>query len=210
MTNHLANITGLASVSWVDHDKRNACEPGFILEKKTKLRKGPRMVFSSLNFPNFCSLSNASQILKSNSHIERFSFFYNLLCYSVIGHRGESCLSTFKPFQAFSAARRAFALKRLPCSRISVPHLIKLFRIILNSIGKSSDIVYPKIHANKFFNVFNIFFRNLNSLKKKKLPLPINEIRFPLDVGKIPGIVANKATSQSAIDRPDRSSIPLP
>ncbi|GFP28314.1 hypothetical protein HKBW3S33_01729 [Candidatus Hakubella thermalkaliphila] len=42
MTNHLANITGLASVSWVDHDKRNACEPGFILGEKNEVAQRPK------------------------------------------------------------------------------------------------------------------------------------------------------------------------
>lgn len=64
-----------------------------------------------------------------------------------------------------------------------------------------------KTNTDKLFYILNIFFGNVNGLKKVKLTFLVNQICFPFYVRKVVGIVADKGDFEPATNRPDRNRI---
>jgi len=61
--------------------------------------------------------------------------------------------------------------------------------------------------TNKLFHIFNIFFWNINGLKKIELTFLVNQISFALYVRKIVSIVANKRYFNPTTNSPKRNNI---
>lgn len=64
-----------------------------------------------------------------------------------------------------------------------------------------------KTNTNKILNILNIFFGNINSLKKVKLAFLVNQISLPFDVRNVIRIMANKANLLSATYTPQRNHV---
>jgi hypothetical protein len=127
----------------------------------------------------------------------------------VVGNVGESLFFAFKPFQKLLASCRAFALNRASYLEILIPNFIKLFRAKGSSIRKGCNVFLSKVYPNKLFDVFNILFRNLYSLKQIKLAFLCNKVCFSFDIRKIFRIMADKRDFKTTIYRPDRSDYSL-
>lgn len=64
-----------------------------------------------------------------------------------------------------------------------------------------------KFITYKGFYISNIFFGDFNGLKQVKLPLLVNQIRFPFYVRKVVSVMANKRDFNSAANSPKRNNI---
>jgi len=207
VTNHLANVTDFAGITRVSYNKGDASKFGFVFKKGAELSKSPRVMSSSLCFSNFSSFPNIGQVLNGNSLTFRLRFLYDSLTDCVIDKSGVSLFSAFKPFQELFASSRAFALNGFTSLKIFVSDLVQLIGAEICSIRKGCDLVYSKIHSYKLLNIFNIFFRNFNSLEKIKFTLFINKICFAFNVRQIFRVMADKGYFKPAVDRPDRDNL---
>ena len=204
ITKKLAYIASLRSVARINYDKRHTGTTCLVFEKGTKLKERPGIMSSSLSFSDRCSFPDVGQILNRNAFVFGYSLFHNSFADGVVGDSGMSLFTPFQPFQKLAASVRAFALNAATHLKIIISNFIQFLRSKGSSVGKGGNIVYTKIHPNKFFNIFNIFFRNFNGLKKVKLTLLINKVCLAFDVWKKLFIVTNKGDFQSSINRPDR------
>ena len=207
ITEMFAHATGLARIVRVNHNQWDTGKMGLVFKKRTKLAERPRVMFPSLSFSDRRSVSNSSQVLNCNALLFDFGLTYNVLCYRVIGDSGMSVFFTGEPFQELFSSFRAFALNGSTHLELFVSNSVQIIRTKVRSIGKRGYVRDPKINTNKLFNVGNFFFGNLNSLKQVKLTFSGNKISFPLDIGNVLGIVADKWHLQSATHRPDRNRI---
>ena len=123
ITNHFANIADLTRIMGINHNEGNTYKLGFIFKKGTKLSKSPRVMSSSLCFSNFYSSPNIGQVFNGNSFISKPGLLHDTFTDGMIGERGMSFFSAFKPFQAFSTAGRVFALERFPRLKIFISTL---------------------------------------------------------------------------------------
>ena len=64
-----------------------------------------------------------------------------------------------------------------------------------------------KITTDKLFYILNIFFGNINGLKKVKLAFLVNQIRFTFNVRQVVSIMANKGNFNPATDSPKGNNI---
>jgi len=207
LADQLASVAYLAGVSRIDRHEGDSREFGLVLKKRAKLVKRPCTMPSPLSLPDGYSFSDTLQVFHGDPHAQHNSLIDDAFADGVIDNGGESRFSTFKPFQAFLAAGRAFALKRAPCLEVFVSYPIKMFRAILSSIGKGRYLIHSEVNAYKLLHIFDCFFGNLHGLEQKKLPLAVNKISLSLDVRKVFPIVAKKGELQSSINRPDGNRI---
>jgi len=207
ITNHFAHIADFTRIARINYNKRDTSKFSLVFKKRTELGESPGVMSSSLSFSYRSSFSDVGQVFNSNPFSFGYSLFYNSLCYGVIGNSGESLFSAFKPFQELSASCCAFALNGFTHFEIFISNLVQLFRIKTCSIRKCSYVGYSKIHPYKFLNIFNIIFRNFNSLKKIKLAFFINKVCFPFDIRQIFRIMAKKRYFQSAVNRPNGGNL---
>src|SRR5208283_4159272 len=133
---HLASVAYLAGVTWVNDYKGDSGETRLVFKERTKLKERPRIMPSSLLLSDGRSFPDPLQVFHGNAHAKGYSLGDNALADGVIGQARESCFPALKPFQAFLAAGRAFALKRASRLKILVSYPVKLFRAVLCSIGK--------------------------------------------------------------------------
>ena len=203
ITDMLTCIASFRGVSGRNSNETDSCKSRFIFQKGSELIETPGVVLSSLRFPDFRSIVNAGQVFYSNAFVLPYSHAHNLFCNSVIYVGGKSRFSAFKPFQKFSAAFCAFALNRFSNLKSFVSYFIKLFRTEKSSVRKSGYIGYSEIHADKFFNVFNIDFRNVYRLKQIELVFFVHQVCLTFDIWKVFGIVAHERHSFSSCNSPD-------
>ncbi len=206
LTNTLAHVTRFAGVARLDYDERDSSEPGLVVKKRTKLEKGPSVVSSSLGLPDSRSLPDAGQLLNSNALILAKRLLDYPLADCMIGDGGESLFSALKPFQELPAPVRAFALNGAPGLEVFVSYLVKLLRAVLSPIGKGSNLVHAKIHANKFFHIFDRFFWNLYCLEEIPFPFFRHQIGLAFDIRQKPFVVTHKRYLDSTVDSPEGSN----
>lgn len=203
ITNRFAHIAGFAGKFGVNHNKKNTSKFSLIFKERTQLSKSPRVVSSPLCISNSGSFPDVGQVFNSNTNIKRLGFLYDLFCYRVIGNSCVSLFSALKPSQKLFTSSRAFALNTATHFEIFISNFIQTSRTKKSSIGKSSNVGYTKIHSYKFFNIFNIFFRDFYSLEKIKLAFLCNKVSFSFDIRKIFRIMADKRNFKPSINRPD-------
>src|SRR5690606_10870506 len=136
-----------------------------------------------------------------------FSRFNNRFCNSVINYGSVSLFLARKPFQKFTRTSCAFALNRTANLLPMFTVFVKPISRMLNTVRSGYNRGYTKITTDKLFYIFHIFFGNVNSLKKIKLTLLVNQISFSFDVRNIVGIVANKINLLSTTNTPQRNNV---
>ena len=207
-TNMQAIRTHLRCVGWRNYNQPNSTFFGFVCQKSSKLVKSPSVKFCFLILALwFCSIANIRQILNSYALFFGFCFFYNLLCYGMVRNGNKPSFSATKPFQQLSTASCAFSLNAGSYFRIFFANFFNGFRIITYSVRKRCYVCLTKIDPYKFFNIINIFIGYINCLKKIKLTIFINQIRFSLDKRDIIGIVAYKWDFKPSTNRPYRHNV---
>ena len=203
-----AHATSLTCISGRDNNQFNAIKQRLVSQKLTKLVKTPTIQFCLLCLTLWlCSKSNFTQIFNSNALVFLFGFNHYLFANCMVINQNEPAFSTTKPFQEFFSSFSAFALNACSYFRIFFTNFFKLFRIIISAIRKNGNVCLSKIHTDKFLNLFNIFFWNINGLKKVKLPFLVNQICFTFNVRQVVSIMANKGNFNPATDSPKGNNI---
>ena len=198
----------LRSVSRFYGNQFNAIQSSLVCKKRTQLTKRPTTKFCSKLFVSpFGSKADISQILNGNTFTMFFSRIYNAFCNSVIDYSSRCSFLTREPFQKSFRTSCAFALNR-------TTNLLFLFPIGINPVGRmfntirsNDNISQPEVHTDKSFNIVNILFRNINSLKQIEFTFFVNQICFPFNVRQISRVMANKVNFLPTTDTPQGNDI---
>src|SRR5690606_3125214 len=101
----------------------------------------------------------------------------------------------------------AFALNR-------TANFLSVFPIGINPVGRmfnpircNDNISQPEVHTDKSFNIVNILFRNINSLKQIEFTFFVNQICFPFNVRQISRVMTNKFYLLPSTDTPQGNDI---
>lgn len=200
--------TGLRCVTRFYNNQLNTIKQGFIFKERPQLTKIPTSEFCSKLFVStFRSKSDISKVFNSNSFTLFFSRLYKGFTNSVIQDGSRCSFFATKPFQKSFGTSRAFALNR-------TANLLSFFSVLVNPISRvfcvirSRDYVrQAKIHTDKFLDVINVFFGNINGLEKIEFAFFVNQISFSFNVWHISRIVANKLNLLATTNTPQGNDI---
>lgn len=201
-------MAGLTRIPWVNCYNFHTIKQPLVFNVLSKHREIPFTKFSpKLLISSFTCKSNSGKVFNGNSLTLLFGRLNNRFCNRVINYGSVSLFFARKPFQKFSRTSCAFALNRTPNPLPMFTIFVKSISRMLNTIRSYNYIIQAKVATNKFLNILNIFFGNINGLKKVKLAFFINQISFPFDVRNIVRIMANKVNFLSATDTPQGNNI---
>ena len=204
----VAVTTSLACISWINQNNRNTIKNSFVGNILAQLIERP-LANSCSKFLTFFQRrkANAFKVFQSNALVFFFSNLNNLFGNRVVSYRSCGTFSATKPFQEFFTSSCAFALNGASYFLSFFSIILKFFRVKFFPITKGCNRNQTKIHTHEGFYVFNIFFGNINGLKKVELPFLVNQIRFAFYVGKIVRIMANKRYFNPSTNSPQRNNI---
>src|SRR5699024_5932863 len=138
-------------------------------------------------------------ILNSNSFTTFFRRKDNRFCNGMINNLCVSPFLALKPFRQSSAIPFSGTLRRVCLCLNRTPNLLPMFTVfvkpisrMLNTIRGYADVGQSKIYANETFHILNIFFWNINGLKKIEFTFLVNQISFPFDVRNVLWVMTNK------------------
>lgn len=198
----------LRSVSRFYGNQFNAIQSSLVSKEGTQLTKRLKTKFGSKLFvSSFGSKTDIGQILNGNTFTLFFSIIYNAFCNSVIDYSSRCSFPAREPFQQLTRVACAFALNRTANFLFLFPIGVNPVGRIFNAIRSNDNIRETEIHTDKTFNIINILFRNINSLKKVKLTFFANQICFALNVWQIIRIMANKVYLLPTTDTPQGNDI---
>ena len=198
----------LGSVARFYGNQFNAIQSRFVSKEGTQLTKRPTTKFCSKLFVSpFGSKTDISQVLNGNAFTLFFSRLYNAFCNSVIEYGSRCSFLAREPFQKPFGTSCAFALNR-------TTNLLSVFPIGINPVGRmfnpircNDNISKTEVHTDKTFNIVNILFRNINSLKQIEFTFFVNQICFPFNVRQISRIMTNKVNFLPTTDTPQGNDI---
>ena len=204
----VAVTTSLACISWINQNNRNTIKNSFVGNILAQLIERPLANSCSKLFPFFQRRkANAFKVFQSNALVFFFSNLNNLFGNRVVSYRSCGTFSATKPFQEFFTSSCAFALNGASYFLSFFSIILKFFRVKFFPITKGCNRNQTKVHTYKFFYVSYIFFWNINCLKKVKLTILVNQIRFAFNVGEIVGIMADKRYFNPSTNSPQRNNI---
>lgn len=207
-TNVLTARTGFTCVRRFYDNQLNTIKQRLVFKKRTQLTKIPTSEFCSKLFVStFRSKADISKVFDCNSFTLFFSRFYKGFTNSVIQDGSRCSFFATKPFQKSFGTSRAFALNR-------TTNLLSFFSVLVNPISRVFNSIrsryqsrQAKIHTDKFLDVFNILFGNINSLKEVEFTFFVNQVRFTFNVRQISSIMANKVNLLPTTNTPQGNYI---
>ena len=145
--------TGLRGVSRWNKNNRDTSNIGFISYKQTQLIKCPVIGSASFRFASRLlieTLSNVSQVFKSQCRTHLFRFLNKLLRNVVIQPLLKPLFSPGKPSQEPARIPSAFGLNIAPDLAISVTSGLNLFSTPRFTRGRCGDVSSTQVHPNYF------------------------------------------------------------
>lgn len=207
-TNMLTTRTGLRSVTRFYDNQFNTIKQRLIFKEVPQLPKIPTSEFSSKLFVSaFRRKTNIGKVFNRNSFALFLSGLYKGFANSMVQNGSRCSFSATKAFQEAFSPFRPFALNRTANRLSFFSVLVYPISRMFNTIRSRCQSYQTKIHTHKTFHVINIFFGNINGLKKVKLSIFVNQIRFPFDVRQISRIMANKLNLLPATNAPQGNDI---
>lgn len=198
----------LRSVARFYGNQCNAIQSSLVGKKRTQLTKRPTTKFCPKLFVSpFGSKADIRQILNGNALTLFFSRIYNAFRNSVIDYSSRCSFPARKPFQQLTRVACAFALNRTANLLSLLPIEINPIGRVFNSIRCNDQICQTEVNSYKIFDVINILFGNINSLKEIEFTFFVNQISFAFNVGQISRIMANKVNFLSTTDTPQGNDI---
>jgi len=155
-----ADVTGFRSIGRINENNRNAFAFGLIFDKGAKLIECPRVMQSSLSFPQLlvCSFPDVRQVFKSNGGFLRHSFIDYLTTDPVVDAFLIARLASFEPCHE-SAATAPSGSASTACFRLNRPANPRPAQSVrrhfttrkLCSVRENGEIGYSHINTDYHF-----------------------------------------------------------
>ncbi len=214
-SNMFTFTASLRTVSRIDHNEFNPIEQSLIFKFYSQICKAPFTKFCPKLFVSpFRSKPDIGKVFNGNTFTLFFCRCYNRFTYCVVNQISRCSFLATKPFRQLPAIPFSGTLRGVCLCLNRTTNFLPMFTISIKPLGRMVNTIrscynscQTKITTDKFLNVFNIFFGNVNGLKQVKLAFLINQIRFTFNVRQVVSIMANKGNFNPATDSPKGNNI---